>query len=89
MKITVDIDCTPQEARAFLGLPDLEPFQQEILEEMQKVVRKNMSAMDAEQVMKTMLPMVGEGMDKWQQLFWNLAGGTAGKGDRSGSGGSK
>jgi hypothetical protein len=23
MKITIDIDCTPQEARAFMGLPDL------------------------------------------------------------------
>src|ERR1700712_2838966 len=25
MKVTVDVDCTPEEARRFLGLPDLSP----------------------------------------------------------------
>ena len=25
MKVTVDVDCTPEEARRFLGLPDLTP----------------------------------------------------------------
>ncbi|MFY9972047.1 MAG: DUF6489 family protein, partial [Roseiarcus sp.] len=27
MKITVDVDCTPLEARQFMGLPDVEPMQ--------------------------------------------------------------
>ena len=27
MKITIDIDCTPAEAREFVGLPDLRPLQ--------------------------------------------------------------
>ncbi len=27
MKITVDIDCTPEEARAFFGLPNVQPMQ--------------------------------------------------------------
>ena len=27
MKITVEIDCTPDEARQFLGLPDMKPMQ--------------------------------------------------------------
>jgi hypothetical protein len=27
MKFTVDVDCTPVEARSFLGLPDLTPIQ--------------------------------------------------------------
>ena len=26
MKVTVDVDCTPTEARAFLGLPDVTPI---------------------------------------------------------------
>ncbi|MEO7470377.1 MAG: DUF6489 family protein, partial [Sphingobium limneticum] len=26
MKVTVDVDCTPAEARAFLGLPDVTPI---------------------------------------------------------------
>ena len=26
MKITIEVDCTPAEARSFMGLPDVEPF---------------------------------------------------------------
>jgi hypothetical protein len=27
MKITVEVECTPEEARQFLGLPDVKPLQ--------------------------------------------------------------
>jgi hypothetical protein len=30
MKVTVEVDCTPEEARGFLGLPDVVPIQQAI-----------------------------------------------------------
>ncbi|MBE9562256.1 MAG: hypothetical protein IMF12_05270, partial [Proteobacteria bacterium] len=40
MKITFDIDATPQELRVFFGLPDVEPLQNEMLEH----IRKNMAA---------------------------------------------
>ncbi len=36
MKVTIDIDCTPQEARAFMGLPDVAPLNDHIVAEMQK-----------------------------------------------------
>ena len=32
MKVTVDVDCTPEEARRFLGLPDLTPVHQAYVE---------------------------------------------------------
>ena len=35
MKITVDIDCTPQEARTFLGLPEVEKMQEAVMKELQ------------------------------------------------------
>ena len=31
MKVTVEIDCTPDEARAFLGLPDMRPMQAAVM----------------------------------------------------------
>jgi len=31
MKITLDIDCTPEELRSFFGLPDVRPMQEEQL----------------------------------------------------------
>ena len=35
MKITVEIDCSPVEARAFLGLPDVSALNARMVEEMQ------------------------------------------------------
>lgn len=31
MKITIDVDCTPDEARRFLGLPDVAPMQEALM----------------------------------------------------------
>ncbi len=36
MKIKIDIDCTPAEARQFLGLADLEPLQKTAMAELEK-----------------------------------------------------
>jgi hypothetical protein len=52
MKVTIDIDCTPEEARAFFGLPDLGPMQQEFVGAMQERLKSAMSAMDPEALMK-------------------------------------
>ena len=47
MKLSIDIDCTPQEARAFLGLPDVEAFQKEMMAEVQEQLRSHVAAMDS------------------------------------------
>ena len=36
MKITIDVDCTPLEARQFMGLPDVEPMQKAAMAEIEK-----------------------------------------------------
>ena len=35
MKVTVDMDMTPEEARKLMGLPDIELFQQAMMEKIQ------------------------------------------------------
>ena len=35
MKVKFDIECTPQEARAFFGLPDVEPMQAAMMKELE------------------------------------------------------
>lgn len=52
MKISVDVDCTPQELRTFFGLPDLEPMQQAVLMEMQQRMIAAMDHMTPTAVMK-------------------------------------
>ena len=34
MKVTVDVDCSPAEARAFLGLPDVTPIHDKYIKTM-------------------------------------------------------
>ena len=36
MRATIHIECTPAEARAFFGLPDLQPIQAAVIGQMQK-----------------------------------------------------
>jgi hypothetical protein len=56
MKVKIDIDCTPEEARTFFGLPDLGPLQQEMLKAMQEKMTGAMGAMDPESIMKAWMP---------------------------------
>ena len=35
MKVNIEIDCTPDEARQFLGLPDLKPMQAAVMARME------------------------------------------------------
>ena len=44
MKITVDVDCTPLEARQFMGLPDVEPMQKAAMAEIEKRMMADSSA---------------------------------------------
>ena len=70
MKIHVDIDCTPEEARAFLGLPDVAPIQEALMAELQKRMMANLQAMEPEQLLKTWLPAGLQGWEQLQKAFW-------------------
>src|SRR3546814_12612937 len=56
MKIHVDIDCTPEEARVFLGLPDVGPLQEALMAELQSSRMANRQDMEPEQLLKTWVP---------------------------------
>ena len=81
MKISIDIDCTPEEARAFFGLPDVAPMQQEVMAEIQKRIMGNLAALDPDTLLKTWLPLGAQGMEQLQKAFWAqfAAGGAGGR----------
>lgn len=91
MKITVDIDCTAQEARAFLGLPDVAPMQEAMMEEIQQRMRKALQASEPETLLKTWLPASLQGWEELQKNFWNqmAAAATGGSGTKGGAKGGK
>ena len=73
MKFTINIDCTPQEARAFLGLPDIETFQKSMMEKAQDRMEKQIQDLDAEALMKMWMPDGITGTVKsWKELQENF-----------------
>jgi hypothetical protein len=53
MKMTVEIDCTPEEARAFMGLPDVSGLNAKMVEEMQNRMTENMARLSSDELMKS------------------------------------
>lgn len=74
MKVTVDVDCTPEEARRFLGLPDLAPVHQAYVERMTKLVGEGSSAETFNEMLKSWGPMSETGFAMWRQMVENKGG---------------
>jgi hypothetical protein len=80
MKISLDIDCTPDELRGFFGLPDVKPLQEKLLKEVEEGMRANLKALDPETMLKTWLPAGVKGFEQLQEMFLNqMSGRGAGK----------
>jgi hypothetical protein len=80
MKISVDIDCTPEELREFFGLPDVKPMQERLMKEVEERLRANLQALDPETMLKSWLPAGLKGFEQLQEMFLNqMSGRGAGK----------
>lgn len=71
MKINIEIDCTPQEARSFLGLPDVSPLHEAMMKEIQNRMTANLKVMDPEVLMKVWMPANLQGLEQIQKAFWS------------------
>jgi hypothetical protein len=88
MKIKIDIDCTPQEARAFFGLPDLEPMQDALLGKIQERLSEHLEARDPEALLRLWFPAGFQDFGRMQEQLWkqfmsgmSAASASGGKGD--------
>ena len=70
MKIKLDIDCTPEEARSFFGLPDVRPLQERMMKEIEQRMVHGLQAMDPADMIKTWMPATMQGFDQMQR-FWS------------------
>jgi hypothetical protein len=83
MKWNFDIECTPEEARRFLGLPDLGPMQDRMMKELEERMAENLRALDPETLVKTWMPMTMQGWGEMQKMFWAQMGINVPAGDGS------
>jgi hypothetical protein len=71
MKVNVEFNCSPEEARTFLGLPDMQPMQDALMRELEARLRANIQAMDPQAMINTWLPADMQGMEQMQKMFWS------------------
>lgn len=69
MKINIEIDCEPAEARAFLGLPDVAPLNDHLVAEMKKRMDANIAGLQPEELMKTWTSFGLQAQDQFRKLM--------------------
>jgi hypothetical protein len=79
MKMTIEIDCTPVEARAFLGLPDVSALNEHLVKEMQARMDANMAMLAPEELMKNWMAFGTGAQEQFRKLMTAAASAAAGK----------
>jgi Family of unknown function (DUF6489) len=74
MKLSLDIDCTPEELRGFFGLPEVKSMQDRLMAELEEKLRANLKALDPEALMNTWLPAGLKGLEQLQEMFFAQMG---------------
>ncbi|HEX3919831.1 MAG TPA: DUF6489 family protein [Caulobacteraceae bacterium] len=75
MKLNVEIDCTPAEARAFLGLPDVTALNDHLVEEMKKRLSANLAMAAPEELMKNWMVFGGQASEQFMKMMTAASGG--------------
>jgi Family of unknown function (DUF6489) len=74
MKVNVEIDCTPLEARQFFGLPDVQPMQTAVMEKLQSQMMANIQKVSPEALMQSWLTFDPKIAERFSDMFVTMAG---------------
>jgi hypothetical protein len=82
MKLKIEVECSPEEARAFLGLPDVTMLNDHLVQEMKSRLDQNMAMLQPEELMKSWMAFGGQATEQFRKLM--TAAATAGMGGARG-----
>lgn len=88
MKVHVEIDCTPEEARSFMGLPDVGKANDVYVDAMTNAMKGVGNTEQLQDIAKQMAPMGQMGLKMFQNFVegsMKAAGDVGGKQGKSGS----
>ncbi len=74
MKVNIEIDCTPTEARQFFGLPDVGPMQTAVMDRLQHQMTSNIDKMNPEALLQSWFSFDPKLAERFQDLFITMAG---------------
>ena len=69
MKVTIEIDCTPDEARQFFGLPDVKPMQAALMAKMEAQMLEAADRFSPDAVLRTWMSLGPQGVDTFRDAF--------------------
>jgi hypothetical protein len=69
MKMTIEVDCSPEEARRFLGLPDVSALNDHLVDEMKKRIDTNMSMISPDELMKNWMSFGQGAQEHFRKLM--------------------
>ncbi|HEX3666057.1 MAG TPA: DUF6489 family protein [Rhizomicrobium sp.] len=78
MKINIELDMSPEEARRLMGLPDVTALQNEMLDEMRKRMKAAVDTSDPQAMLRAWMPVGAEGLEQFQKFLWDSAARAAG-----------
>ena len=74
MKVNIEIDCTPLEARQFFGLPDLQPMQTAVMDKLQQQMMSNIDKVSPESLIQSWFSFDPKLADRMQDMFVTMTG---------------
>ena len=80
MNINISIDCSPEEARRFLGLPDVEQANRMYMDQLASIMKGATSSEQLQEVAKQLAPMGQMGLKMFQGLMESSASFASGAG---------
>ena len=69
MKVQIEIDCTAEEARQFMGLPDVRRANEAVMSGMESGLEAAMKGMDPEILLAKWMPTGASGLEQLQKAF--------------------
>lgn len=69
MKVTIEIDTTPEEARAFMGLPDVTGINKRLTTEMEERMVANLHALQPDEMFKNWMQFGGQAQEQFMRLM--------------------
>lgn len=69
MKMTIEVDCTPEEARRFMGLPDVSALNEALVAEMQSRMSANLQALSPDELMKNWMSFGAGAQEQFRKLM--------------------
>jgi hypothetical protein len=72
MKLKIEVDCTPEEAREFLGLPDLRPMQSAVLGQIEKQLMDATTTISPEGILKMWISLVPATSEQYLKTIGSL-----------------